>query len=108
MAGMPAMAESSMVAATATPATAVAHAAAPSAWQTAPSLGSSCEGICLTEMGAVCAAALAVITLLGLLLTARRNTFTGLLARARSRAFPRRRQRPWGLLSPFSLCVLRV
>ncbi len=108
MAGMPGMAESSMVVATATPATAVAHAATPSAWEAAPSAGSSCEGICLTEMGAACAAALAVITLLGLVLTSRRNTFTGLLARARSRALPRRRQRPWSLLSPFSLCVLRV
>jgi hypothetical protein len=56
------------------------------------------------------AAGLTPSTLLALLLASRRDTFMGLLARTRPRALPRRRRRqtPWTVLSPNSLCVLRV
>lgn len=71
-----------------------------------------CAGGCVAAVSDACglAAGLTVTPML-LLLTSRRNTFIGLLARVRQSYFARRRRRlrtPWTVLSPFALCVLRV
>jgi len=75
-------------------------------------MGSMCDSACVTDVIEMCtvAGALTLITMLALLVASRRDTFIGLLARARPRALPRRRRRqsPWTVLSPISLCVLRV
>lgn len=55
--------------------------------------------------------ALAVVSILGLLLVGRRDTFVGLLARRQAVHFIRRPpwlRTPWTVLSLSSLCVLRV
>lgn len=87
-------------------------AASPVASVMSSPMSSMCGSVCVTGVSEVCtvAAGLTVTTLLALLLAARRETFLGLLARARPRALPRRRQRktPWTVLSPISLCVLRL
>ena len=71
-----------------------------------------CDTACVTDVSAMCTVAggLTVTTLLALLLVSRRDTFMRLLARTRLCALPRRqrRQTPWTVLSPISLCVLRV
>jgi len=70
------------------------------------------DNACVTDASEMCTVAggLTVTTLLALLLASRRATFLGLLARTRPCALPRRRRRqtPWTVLSPISLCVLRV
>jgi len=71
-----------------------------------------CDSACVTDVSEMCTVAvgLTVTTLLALLLASRRDTFMGLLARTRPGARSRRlrRQTPWTVLSPISLCVLRV
>ncbi|MDQ3104725.1 MAG: hypothetical protein M3Q87_05820 [Actinomycetota bacterium] len=78
-----------------------------------PVMASTCDDACVTAVSDMCsfAAGLAVSTLLALLLAFRRDTFMGTLARNRPSALarrPRRKRTPWTVLSPFSLCVLRV
>jgi len=90
----------------------VSEAASPVASVMAPPMSSLCDSACVmgaSQMRAV-AAGLAVTSLLALLLASRRDTFMGVLERTRPRARPRRRrpQTPWTVLSPISLCVLRV
>lgn len=77
-------------------------------------LGGMCNGVCATHSAATCAfvVVLAGVSLLGLLLTRRRNTSLGVMARLPTR--PRRiqtdRQRPprWTVLTLTEMCVLRV
>ena len=90
----------------------ISEAASPVASVMAPPMSSLCDSACVmgaSQMYAV-AAGLAVTSLLALLLASRRDTFMGVLERTRPRARPRRRrpQTPWTVLSPISLCVLRV
>lgn len=108
---MPGMGSTTSVSGTAVVQTATA-AAAPDALA-APKLTSACDVACVSEVSDLCSlvAGLTMMSLLALLLTSRRDTFPGLLARLRHAAFvgPRlREQTPWNLLSPVSLCVLRV
>lgn len=77
-------------------------------------LGGMCDGVCATHGAATCAlvVVLAGASLLGLLLTRRRNTYLGVVGRLPTR--PGRtqtdRQRPprWTVLTLTELCVLRV
>jgi len=73
-------------------------------------MGSMCNSACVTDVIEMCtvAGALTLITMLALLAASRRDTFMGLPARAHPCALRRRRQRPWTVLSPIFLCVLRV
>lgn len=75
-------------------------------------MSSVCDSVCVTDVSEMCmvAGGLTVMTLLALLVAARRDTLVGLLARARPPALPHRRRlhTPWSVLSPISLCVLRV
>ena len=91
---------------------AVREADSPVASVMSPPMSSMCDSACVTDVSQVCtiAGGLTVTTLLALLLASRRDTFLGLLARTRPRALLRRRRRhtPWTVLSPISLCVLRV
>lgn len=77
-----------------------------------PDMGSMCDSACITELSKACmvAVALTVLSLLALLLASRRDTFVQVLARHRpsAQARRRRRQTPWTVPSPISLCVLRV
>ena len=90
----------------------VREAAAPVASMMSPPMSSMCDMACVTDVSEMCTVAggLTVTTLLALLVASRRDTFMGLLARTRPCALPRRRRRqtPWTVLSPISLCVLRV
>lgn len=87
-------------------------AAAPLASVAPAPMSSMCDSVCVTGLSRLCGvvAALTVTTLLALLLASRRDTLLGLLARARPRARQRRRRRTtrWRVISPISLCVLRV
>lgn len=92
---------------------AVREAVSPVALDMSMPMSSMCDSACPTDASAVCtiAGGLTVTTLFLLLLVTRRDTFLGLLARARPRAVLRRRRRhrpSWTVLSPISLCVLRV
>lgn len=78
-----------------------------------PTLASTCETPCVTDIGGACtiAAGLAVTALSALFLASRRDTFLGLFARLGPLFYTRRRRRdptPWTVLSLSSLCVLRV
>ncbi len=88
----------------------VREAASPIASVMSLPMSSMCDSACVTDVTEMCTVAggLTVTTLLALLLASRRDTFMGLLARTRPCALPRRRQTPWTVLSPISLCVLRV
>ncbi len=90
----------------------VREAASPVASVMVLPMSSMCDSACVTEVSEMCTVAggLTVATLLALLLASRRDTFMGLLARTRLCVVPRRRRRqtPWTVLSPISLCVLRV
>ncbi len=90
----------------------VREAASPVASVMSLPMGSMCDSACVTDVSVMCtvAGSLTVATLLALLLASRRDTFMGLLARTRPCTLPfrRRRQTPWTVLSPISLCVLRV
>jgi len=90
----------------------VGEAASPVALVMSLPMSSMCDSACVTNVSEMCtvAAGMAVATLLALLFAYRRDTFMGVLARSRPRALPRRRRRqtPWTVLSPISLCVLRV
>jgi len=90
----------------------VLEAASPVAAMISLPLSSMCDSACVTNVSEMCtiAGGLTVTTLLALLLATRRDTFVGLLARKRPCALPRRqrRQTPWIVLSPISLCVFRV
>ncbi len=87
---------------------------APSAAATPSPTTSLCETPCAGgTTGVLCgvAVALVVTSVLLLLLTSRRDTFLGLLARVRRAGLVRRRRRqrtPWLVRSPVSLGVLRV
>jgi len=76
----------------------------------APPMSSMCHHGCVTDVSRfnTTAAGVAVTGLLALLMAGRRDTFVVLRARPRIRAVPRRRRTPRTLLSPISLCVLRV
>ncbi len=74
---------------------------------------SMCDSACVTDVTEMCtlAAGLIVLTLMGLLLASRRDTFLGVLARIRTspRAVRQRHEpTPWTVLSLSSLGVLRV
>lgn len=88
------------------------EAASPVGSVKSPPVNSMCDNACVSAVSETCTVAggLTVTTLLALFLASRRDTFMGLLARTRPRALPRqwRRQTPWTVLSPISLCVLRV
>ncbi len=77
-------------------------------------LGGMCNGVCATHSAATCAlvVVLTVISLLGLLLSRRRDTYLGVTARlqARPRPVQTERQRPprWTVLTLTDLCLLRV
>lgn len=76
-------------------------------------LGGMCDGVCATQSTATCAViVLTVVSVLGLLLGRRRDTYLGLTARqcARSQLAQTERQRPprWTVLTLTDLCVLRV
>jgi hypothetical protein len=90
----------------------VREAESPIASVVSPPTSSMCDSACVPDVTEMCTVAggLTVTTLLTLLLANRRDTFVGLLARPRPRALQRRRRRqtPWTVLSPISLCVLRV
>jgi len=90
----------------------VREAVSPGASVMSLSMGSMCDSACVTDVLEMCAVAgaLTLITMLAMLIASRRDTFMGMLARARPRALPHRwrRQSPWTVLSPVSLCVLRV
>ncbi|MEO5709151.1 MAG: hypothetical protein ABIQ59_04965 [Nocardioidaceae bacterium] len=80
---------------------------------TGPVINSMCDTACVTRVSSMCnvAGGLTVTTLLALLLASRRNTFMGMIARNGSPALsrrPRRDRTRRAVLSPFSLCVLRV
>ncbi len=80
---------------------------------TAPMAG-MCDAACASgAVRATCAlaAAAAPLMLLGLLLTRRRDTFLGLLARTTGPLIVKRERSRWSgwfVLSPMSLCVWRV
>ena len=90
----------------------VREAASPVASVMSLPMSLMCDTACVTDASAMSTVAggLTVTTLLALLLAARRDTLMGLLARTRPGAHSRRvrRQTPWTVLSPISLCVLRV
>jgi len=90
----------------------VREAALPVALVMSLPMSSMCDSACVTDVSEMCtvAAGVAVVTLLALLLAYRRDTFMGVPARTRPCALLRRRRRqtPWTVLSPISLCVLRV
>ncbi len=73
-----------------------------------------CDAACASGAArATCAlaAAAAPLTLLGLLMTRRRNTFLGLLTRTTGPLIVKRERSRWSgwlVLSPMSLCVWRV
>lgn len=74
---------------------------------------SGCASVCADEVADVCVlvGSLAALTMLALLLDARRDTFLGLLARTQVHPLDRRHsrsRRPWTGLSLSSLCVLRI
>ncbi|RYC07286.1 hypothetical protein [Nocardioides zhouii] len=76
-------------------------------------MSSMCDNVCVADVSVVCmmAGGLSLLTLLALVLATRRNTFLALVARARPRDVLRRwrcHQPAWTVLSPISLCVLRV
>jgi len=90
----------------------VREAASPVASVMSLPMSLMCDSACVTDVSEMCTVAggLTVTTLVALLWASRRDTFMGLLARTRPCALPRRRRRqtPWTVLSPISLCVLRV
>ncbi|MEJ7834416.1 MAG: hypothetical protein WKF79_15995 [Nocardioides sp.] len=90
----------------------VREAVSPAASVMSLPTSSMCDSVCVTGVSELCTVAggLTLITMLALLVATRRDTFMGLLARTRPRALPRQRrlQTPWTVLSPISLCVLRV
>lgn len=90
----------------------VRDAALPVAAVVSPPMSEMCETVCVTGVSEACmvAVGLAVMTLLALLLASHRDTYLGLLARTGPRSVPLqgRRHKAWTVLSPISLCVLRV
>jgi hypothetical protein len=76
-------------------------------------LGGMCRGVCASHSAAACAlVVLALASLLGLLMSQRRDTYLGIAARLVTRPTPRQhgRERPprWTVLTLTDLCVLRV
>ncbi|MBC7561248.1 MAG: hypothetical protein H7270_18335 [Dermatophilaceae bacterium] len=90
----------------------VREVASPVTAGTSLPMSTMCDETCVTDVSQMCtvASGLTLTTVLALFLASRRGTFTGLLARIRPHALQRqwRRQAPWTVLSPISLCVLRV
>lgn len=118
MTGMTGMTDTSSVSAIAgTGVAAAAIAAGPAVddfvSDAGPVMAAMCGDACVTEVGEACsyAAGLATITVLGLLLAIRPDTFMGTIAHSGLSVLarrPRRERTPWTALPRFSLCVLRV
>lgn len=88
-------------------------AAAPVASAIPSMTAAMCDGVCIAEVSSGCAVGVGLIvtTVLVLLLATRRDTYLALQARSSTltRGHQRRRHRtPWTVLTPISLCVLRV